>query len=146
LARLDGSGNAAWMLVDRMGSLRNVIDNTGTLIATIAYDGFGNKTSETNPASSGAYQYAGYRFDPETGLLRPDPTRGRVYDPFMGQWREFDPIGFDGRDANLRRYVGNNGPNKVDLTRQIFFEEPLQIRRLKIFRFLGRKSRIGRPN
>ncbi len=71
------SGTAAWFLADRMGSVRNVVDNTGALIDTLTYDGYGNVTNETSPANGGQYKYYGYRYDGETGLYRPDPSTGR---------------------------------------------------------------------
>ena len=37
-----------------------------------------------------------------------------MYDPSVGRWLEEDPIGFDGGDADLYRYVGNNPTNAVD--------------------------------
>ena len=43
------SGTAAWFLMDRIGSVRNVVDGTGALIDTITYDGYGNITNETSP-------------------------------------------------------------------------------------------------
>src|SRR5262245_24589711 len=37
-----GGGSGAWLLLDRLGSTRNVVNGSGTLIGTVAYDGFGN--------------------------------------------------------------------------------------------------------
>ena len=108
------SGTAAWFLADRMGSVRNVMDNTGAVIDTITYDGYGNITSETSPANGGKYKYDGYRLDAETGLLRPDPTKGRYYSPTIGRWMNEDPIGFDAQDMNLWRYARNNPTNLTD--------------------------------
>ena len=51
-ARVSSGGTAAWMLVDRMGSVRNVVDNTGAVIDTITYNGYGNITAETNATNS----------------------------------------------------------------------------------------------
>jgi VCBS repeat-containing protein len=38
-----------WVLGDRMGSVRQVLDGSGTLIGTVVYDGYGNVTSASNP-------------------------------------------------------------------------------------------------
>jgi len=114
LARISSGGTAAWILVDRMGSLRNVIDNTGAVIDTITYDGYGNITNETNAANGGQYKYDGYRADAETGWFRPDPTRARYYGPSTGTWISQDPLGFIVGDTNLYRYVGNSPINRVD--------------------------------
>ncbi|MGC4007201.1 MAG: RHS repeat-associated core domain-containing protein [Pirellulales bacterium] len=47
-----------------------------------------------------------------------DPTlhHARSRDPTVGVWLTEDPIAFDGGDANLRRYVGNDPTNHVDPT------------------------------
>lgn len=37
-----------------------------------------------------------------------------TYDPSIGRWLEVDPIGFDGGDDNLYRFVGNDPTNGVD--------------------------------
>ncbi len=37
-----------------------------------------------------------------------------MYDPTIGQWLSEDPIGFDARDPNLRRYVSNSPLDSVD--------------------------------
>jgi RHS repeat-associated protein len=109
LARITTGGTAAWLLADRMETVRNVTDNTGTVIDTITYDGYGNVTTETNPMSGGQYKHDGYRYDSETGLYRPDATVGRYYIPRNGIWLGRDPLQFRAGDANLYRYLAN-GP------------------------------------
>ena len=106
LARIASSATAAWILADRMGTVRHIVDNTGAVIDTLTYDGYGNVTNETNPTNGGVYKYAGYRSDSETGWLRPDPTVGRLYIPLTGRWQGEDFIGFVAGDANLLRLPG----------------------------------------
>ncbi len=132
LARI-ASGTAAWVLADRMGSVRNVTDDTGAVIDTIAYDGYGNITSETNAANGGQYKYDGYRYDSETGLYRSDPSTGRYYDPLTGKWFNPDPIRFLADDINLYRYV-KNAP--------VIFVDPFGLAGLKVkYELWGRKVR-----
>jgi hypothetical protein len=38
------------------------------------------------------------------------------YDPTIGRWTQEDPIAFEGGDANLYRYVGNDPVNATDPT------------------------------
>jgi RHS repeat-associated protein len=114
LARIASGGAAAWVLADRMGSVRNVMDATGTALDTITYDGYGNVTSETAPTNGGVYKYAGYRLDGEIGWYRPDPTTARFNDPVAGRWLGRDPWDFRAADSNLYRYVHNNPLNRVD--------------------------------
>ncbi len=111
LARISSAGTVAWLLTDRLGSIRNVVNSGGTTIDTAAFDGFGNIVSQSSPANGGAYLYAGYRIDSETGLLLPDPRVFREYDSLIGRWRSVDIVWVD---ANLWRYVGNNPTNKTD--------------------------------
>jgi RHS repeat-associated protein len=113
LARVSG-GTAAWVLGDRMGSVRYVADAAGTILDAITYDGYGNVTNETSAANGGQYKYAGYRLDSEVGWYRPDPTTGRYYNPATGNWNGRDPIGLIGGGANPYWYVGNSPTNGTD--------------------------------
>ena len=114
LARVSSGGTAAWMLTDRMGSVRQVVDSTGALIDTITYDGYGNIASKTNSANGGTYKPFGYRVDSETGWLRPDPNTGRYYDVAAGRWMQMDFIGFQADDSNSYRYVRNQPTGETD--------------------------------
>jgi RHS repeat-associated protein len=106
-ARIDSSGNAAWYLPDRMGSIRDITDATGAVQDHINYDGFGNVTSESNTSFGDRYKWTGREFDSETGLQY---NRARYYNPGTGRWINQDPIGFAGGDVNLYRYVWNITP------------------------------------
>ena len=59
-----------------------------------------------------AYQYAGYRYDSETGLYY---MPARYYSPALGRFLQSDPVGFRG-GANLYAYAGNDPVNLVDPT------------------------------
>jgi RHS repeat-associated protein len=110
LARVSGGGVSAWLLPDRMGSVRNVVDAGGATSNTLTYDGYGSNATESNPGNGGAYLWVGYRHDTETGFFRPDPSR-RPYVPPVGRWWSVDVI-WD--DVNLWRYVRNNVTNRLD--------------------------------
>ena len=100
-----------WALVDNLGTVRDVIDSNDVVLNHISYDSFGNVTSETNPSVDFRYGYTGRERDEETGL---DYYRSRYYDPTNGRFISEDTIGFNGGDANLYRYVGNNPINFID--------------------------------
>ncbi|MDO4857925.1 MAG: RHS repeat-associated core domain-containing protein [Thermoguttaceae bacterium] len=92
-----------WSLTDHLGTIRDVLD--GNSSTHLIYDAFGNLTSGTNPLLFG---YTGKAFDPATNLQN---NINRWYDATIGRWLSTDPIGFNGNDTNLYRYV-NNSINK----------------------------------
>jgi RHS repeat-associated protein len=101
-ARVKSDGTRAWYLQDRQGSVAGLVDSSGTPIATLAYDGFGELTSAED-ADSDRYRYTGREWDAETGLQY---NRARYYDPKTGRFYGSDPIF---ADANRYRY-GLNQP------------------------------------
>ena len=111
LADENATGEVLWALTDNLGTVRDLIDSTGTIQNHITYDSFGNVTSETNPAIDFRFGYTGRELDAETGLSY---YRARYYDSFTGQFISSDPIGFAAGDANLYRYVGNKPLNAID--------------------------------
>ena len=101
----DAGGDLAyWLLTDRQGSVREVVDNSGDVVDSIDYDGYGNISSETASAYRGRYAWTGRELDVETGLQY---NRARYYDGATGRWTSQDPLGFDAGDSNLYRYVNN---------------------------------------
>ena len=75
----------------------------------ITYDGYGNVLAETNPSFGDRYKFTAREFDSATGLQY---NRARYYDPAIGRWTSQDPLGFDGGDANLYRYVSGQCPDQ----------------------------------
>jgi RHS repeat-associated protein len=105
LARIDGSGNAAWYLTDRQGSVRDIDKADGTAVLDhLDYDGWGNVTYESNSANGDRYKWTGREWDAAVSLQY---NRARYYDPATGRWTSQDPLGFDAGDSNLYRYVKN---------------------------------------
>src|SRR5215468_7756640 len=112
VARIDGSG-AAWLFLDRLGSTRNVVNGSGTLIGTVVYDGFGNITSESSPTNTGKVTFTGLAFLRNAGLLG---AYLRIYGPLTGNWLQQDPIRWLAGDTKLDRYVRNDPTNATDPT------------------------------
>ncbi len=110
LARQTSSG-VAWYLDDREGTVRDIVNNSGTSIDHIDYGAFGNLTAQSTPANGDRFQYAGMEADANTGL---NYDRARWYDPKGGKFVGQDPIGFAGGDSNVYRYVGNSPANGFD--------------------------------
>ncbi len=110
LGRQD-SGTQYWYVTDNLGSVRDVLDNSGNVKDAITYDGWGNIISETNSAYRGNYAWTGRMLDVETGLQY---NRARWYDSRTGRWQTQDPLGFDAGDSNLYRYATNNPVSNSD--------------------------------
>jgi RHS repeat-associated protein len=111
-ARIAGAaGPVTWYLTDRLGSTRDLMNSSGSVIDHLAYDGYGVILTETQPTNGDRYKWTGRELDALTTLQY---NRGRNYDPTIGRWISQDPIGFDAGDANLYRYVHNTPTNAID--------------------------------
>jgi RHS repeat-associated protein len=110
---LSTAGSTYWAMTDDQGSVRDVIDSSGNLRIERDFSSFGDSHSETHYGAyiDEAFEFTGRWFDPATGLQN---NTNRWYDPSLGRWMNEDPIGFNGGDANLYRYVGNQPTTFVD--------------------------------
>ena len=94
---------------DHLGSIREMTDVNGTVVARYDYDPWGrsNTVIGTNKPEfnfTGLYQHT------KSGL---GMATYRFYDPDLGRWLNRDPIGEAG-GINLFEYVGNSPGNLVD--------------------------------
>ncbi|MBQ0752639.1 MAG: thrombospondin type 3 repeat-containing protein [Gammaproteobacteria bacterium] len=105
------SGNRYYIATDHLGSPRAISDEGGNIIKTITYDSYGNVISDSNPAFTIPFGYAGGLKDSDTGLIR---FGFRDYDPAIGRWTARDPIGLKG-GLNVYGYVLGNPINAVDV-------------------------------
>jgi RHS repeat-associated protein len=110
-------GDILWPLTDHLGTVRDLaeyddVTDTTTVVNHRVYDAFGSLVNET-AAVDHLFAFTGRAVDEETGLQN---NLNRWYDAEVGRWLNEDPIGFEGGDANLCRYVGNSGVNHVDPT------------------------------
>jgi RHS repeat-associated protein len=111
-ARISSGGTVAWYLTDRLGSVRDIANNsTGSSIDHLDYDGCGDVTNQTHSGNGDRYEFTAREFDT---VMKLQYNRGRYYDPVVGRWTSEDPIRFSGGDSNLYRYVGNNPTNATD--------------------------------
>lgn len=104
-------GKTLWSLTDNQGTVRDVVDNSGSVLNHLAYGAFGNVTAETNAAVDFLFGYTGRDRDEETGLAY---YRARYYDPTVGRFLSEDPLSFSSGDPNLNRYVENSPTNGTD--------------------------------
>jgi len=110
-ARIGSGEDPEWYLVDRLGSVRQIVDGAGTILDDISYDSFGNVLSETDPSQGDRFKFTGREYSPELGIYY---YRARWYDPSAGRFISQDPIGFSAGDVNLYRYVGNAPGDATD--------------------------------
>jgi RHS repeat-associated protein len=94
-----------------LGTVKDLVNNSGTVVNHLIYDSFGNLVSQSNAGVDTRYRFTGREFDGETGLYY---YRARYYDAQVGRFVGSDPIGFNGEDTNLYRYVGNSPINWTD--------------------------------
>jgi RHS repeat-associated protein len=106
---LDGApGRWEYYARDHQGSVRDVLDSAGKLVARYDYDPYGKLIGV--PESAPEFGYAGMQYHAASGLYL---TRFRVYDPQSARWLSRDPIGEAG-GLNLYGYVGGNPVTLVD--------------------------------
>ncbi len=106
LARTSSSGTTAWYLPDKLGSVRDIVGTSGTVLDHIVYDSFGNIVTETNATNGDRFKFAGMQYD---AVAVQYYDRARDYGAVLGRFTSLDPTAFASDDVNLYRYVGN-GP------------------------------------
>jgi RHS repeat-associated protein len=111
LADEDALNDILWALTDNLGTVRDLVDDSGAVQNHIEYDSFGKVTAESAAAVDHLFGYTGRERDEETGLMY---YRARYYDPATGRFISHDPIGFAAGDISLSRYVGNCVSTYVD--------------------------------
>jgi RHS repeat-associated protein len=104
LARVDTGGNAMWYLTDKLGSVREDVNPSGSVLDSITYDSYGNILSESSPSNGDRFKFTGREWDSEIADYF---YRARYYGPAIGRFISEDPLGFKSGDSNFYRYVFN---------------------------------------
>jgi RHS repeat-associated protein len=113
LARTSSGGTTAWYLDDKLGSVRDIVNTSGTELDHVVYDSFGNIVTETNAANGDRFKFSLMQYDATTGQYY-DHARGYV--AALGRFTSQDPLGLSAGDSNVYRYVGNSPTNATDPT------------------------------
>jgi RHS repeat-associated protein len=95
-----------WLLGDNLGTVRDILDNTGKVTQHYIYDAYGQILSGTTLLTR--YLYTGREYDFDTHLQY---NRARWYDPETGRFLSEDPAA---DDTNLHAYAGNSPTNARD--------------------------------
>ena len=99
-------------LPDTQGNVIGLLDSTQTITDTFSYFPYGEVASRTGTNVT-PFQFAG-----TLGYYRDSANRtyvrARTLNTAQGRWMTQDPIGFEGGDYNLYRYVENRPTVLVD--------------------------------
>lgn len=109
----ESTGSEEWLALDRLNSVRDTFDASGTAINNVDLGSFGNVVNESSPANGDRQKFAGFEVDPDTQL---GLNGERWYSFDIGGWLSNDPIGFSGGLMSLGNYLGNNPVNATDPT------------------------------
>lgn len=85
------SGTATYLLADALGSVRGIVDSTGSLTGSVSYDAWGNPLSVGGLTVNTPFGFAGGYTD-SSGLIY---LINRYYDPAIGQFISADPVVVD---------------------------------------------------
>src|SRR5579871_5425675 len=106
------SGTIRDYVPDPLGSTVALLDNTQAQQSTFSYWPYGEVKTSSGPTAT-PFQYVGtlgyYR---DSGSK--EYVRARYLDTQKGRWLTQDPIGFDGGDWDLYRYVENRPTSQSD--------------------------------
>jgi RHS repeat-associated protein len=94
------AGVANWYLTDYQGSVRQVIDNSASVVASSNFDAYGNLVSGS---LSDRFGFQGMEFESISGTYF---DRARVYDPANGQFTSED-VKFPVSGSNPFLFAGN---------------------------------------
>jgi RHS repeat-associated protein len=108
-------GTAYYYTRDHLGSVREMLNSSGAMVARYSYDPYG-RTTLVSGSNLATKQYAGMYMHQTSGLYLTRNVLGfdsRQYDTGTGRWLSRDPIEEDG-GLNLYDYVGNDPVDWID--------------------------------
>ncbi len=110
--RIGGDGGNYYYTRDHLGSIREVTDSGGGLVAKYDYDAWG-KSVVVSGKMTVDFGYTGHYFHQPSGL---NLSLNRAYSPTLGRWISRDPLknAETSQGANLYAYVANDPLNSAD--------------------------------
>lgn len=105
LARQRITDGRGWYLTDHLGTVRDIANAAGGVVAHVDYSSFGQVLGVSNPTITDRFMFTARELDRETGLYF---YRARYYLAQFGRFISNDPIGFKASESNLYRYVNNS--------------------------------------
>jgi RHS repeat-associated protein len=96
---------------DHLGTPMEMTDEEGRIVWWGTYKAFGSCWVEKSCAIENNLRLPGQYYDAESGLHY---NCFRYYDPIVGRYISQDPIGYNGDDFNLYRYVQSDPVNLID--------------------------------
>ena len=109
--------NKYYYLHDRLGSVRQVVNSSASVVNSYTYDPWGNQfSSETSETIDNHYQFANYHWDSTAGMFY---LNARWYDPLVLRFTGRDPVnGKFNEPLMLHRYLycANDPINGTDPT------------------------------
>ena len=112
VARQTSGSTVSWYLADALGTVRDLINNSGAIIDHVDFSAFGTVLGESSPTSGDRFVgFAMLQRDTVTGL---NLAVYRDENPGTGRWGTQDPLGFAANDSDLYRYVQNKPTDLSD--------------------------------
>ena len=125
VARQTSGGTVSWYLADHLGTVRDLINNSGAIIDHVDFSAFGTVLDESSPTSGDRMMgFAGMERDTATEL---NLAVFREENPGTGRWDSQDPLGFVAGDSDLYRFVNNVPSSNGDPTGLLADDEPVRM-------------------
>jgi RHS repeat-associated protein len=120
-AATDGAGQHYYIVQDKLGSVRGLVQRDGTWRASASFNPYGDLVAIDSSSAKPPIWYAwtGREFDEETGWYY---HRARYYSPLIRRFVQEDPIGYGG-GTNLYAYVEGQALEASDPSGMIICNE-----------------------
>jgi RHS repeat-associated protein len=105
IARDNSGAGVTWHLADKLGTVRDLLGNSGIIVNSMSYTAFGQILSQSSLSALDRFTFTGREFNYDSNLYF---YRARFYNEYTGRFISEDPLGFKGGDVNLSRYANAN--------------------------------------